>query len=744
MKKNDFLSLGFLTFVILIFFRSFFLQGKVPIPTDTLVNLFHPFRDYYAKEYPRGIPYKNPLVGDPINQQIPWKDLAINLMKDGQLPLWNPYQMAGYPLLGNIQSAPVYPFNLILSLFPFVPAWSFFIMLQQLLGAFFMYMYLRNRGLSYEGSILGGLSFSFSGFMISWLEWGTIAHTAIWLPFMLLAVDKLVLKKYRWSVGLVGGLGSSYLAGHLQTFLYSFGIVIAYFVFRYLSTSRSKKVLLVAGGAVIMTVLITFPIWFSQLQFIGLSARTIDQNWHQEGWFIPLAQSIQFLAPDFFGNPATGNYFGVWNYGEFIGYVGIFPLLLVFVTLMYKKHKDVVFWSGIACIALLFAFQTPLAKIPYTFTIPFLSSTQPTRLLFVVDSAFSILAAMGIDTLRKQKRSVLLPQTFLILLLVGAAVFGFFSFRSGAIDATNWHVIKRNLVLPMLLVFLFAFFTFVVSRVSVQRKKYVIFTCLFITSLDLLFFANKYTPFAKKEYFYPTTKVIEYLKNQPGLFRIMSVDRRILHPNISTKYRLQSIDGYDPLYLLRYGELMAASGRRKPDISAPFGFFRIVTPNDFDTQIINLLGVSYVLSLSDINHKYLKKVFEEGETKVYRNLNAFPRAFFVKNVIQAGNKYQAISLMFNPKVNLRRSAIVEDTDDFTNEDFFTQGTVEIVSYTENKIVLSTKNRGKGFLILTDTYYPTWKVTVDGKEQEIYRTDYNFRGVVVPKGNHTVEFKNTLL
>ena len=95
---------------------------------------------------------------------------------------------------------------------------------------------------------------------------------------------------------------------------------------------------------------------------------------------------------------------------------------------------------------------------------------------------------------------------------------------------------------------------------------------------DLLIFAGKFTPFANSSYFYPTTKAIAFLKEQPGQFRIMTTDRRILHPNIATQYRLQSIDGYDPLYLLKYGEMMAAVGRGKPDIIPPFGYFRILTP----------------------------------------------------------------------------------------------------------------------------------------------------------------------
>ena len=73
------------------------------------------------------------------------------------------------------------------------------------------------------------------------------------------------------------------------------------------------------------------------------------------------------------------------------------------------------------------------------------------------------------------------------------------------------------------------------------------------------------------------------------------------------------------------------------------------------------------------------------------------------------------------------------------------GDVDIINYSENKVVIQTKNPGIGFLVLTDAFYPTWKVRIDSNRnhEKIYRTDYNFRGVVVPAGKHLVEFYNSL-
>src|SRR5258708_35886730 len=108
MKYLHKVPLLLLLIAVLLFFKPFFIDGRLPIPADTIVGLYHPFRDLYAKEYTNGIPYKNFLITDPVRQQYPWRLLAIEQMKKGELPLWNPYSMAGTPLAGSLQSAAFY------------------------------------------------------------------------------------------------------------------------------------------------------------------------------------------------------------------------------------------------------------------------------------------------------------------------------------------------------------------------------------------------------------------------------------------------------------------------------------------------------------------------------------------------------------------------------------------------------------------------------------------------------------
>ena len=45
----------------------------------------------------------------------------------------------------------------------------------------------------------------------------------------------------------------------------------------------------------------------------------------------------------------------------------------------------------------------------------------------------------------------------------------------------------------------------------------------------------------------------------------------------------------------------------------------------------------------------------------------------------------------------------------------------------------------GFLVLSENFYPSWKVYVDGRPDKIYRANYLFRAVYLDEGEHQVRF-----
>jgi uncharacterized membrane protein YfhO len=726
---------------VFVFFWQFFIKGLIPIPADTIVGLYHPFRDLYAKNYPNGIPFKNFLITDPVRQQYPWRELVISAEKNFQLPLWNPYSLAGMPLMANFQSASFYPFNILLFLMPIAVGWSLIIILGPLLGGIFLYLYLNNLKLSKWASLLGAFAFSFSGFFISWLEWGTITHVGLWLPLILLSIDKItssVSKKRLWLSVYLFSMLFSFFAGHLQTFFYVGIFSLCYFISKWWQYGRKKNILVLYIVFNVLFIILSSVQWIPTLQLISLSARNIDvMGIDNPGWFIPWQHMIQFIAPDFFGNPTTLNYWGVWNYGELVGYMGIMPLILALFAMFYRRDKKTLFFGTAFFLSIIFSFPTYFAKIPYLLKIPYLSTAQPTRLLFIVDFALAVLSSLGFDYLLKTKKrvAIIFPLVFISIILISLWAF---------IPKDHLLVVKSNLLLPTILLVTSTVLLIALTSIA-KNKKFTAVICAIIlvtTLLDLFRFGWKFTPFTQRSYLFPPTRTLTFLQKNLGNFRIMTTDSRIFPPNFPAIYKLQSIDGYDPLYLLRYGELMAASERKKDDITPPFGFNRIITPHNYESRIADLLGVKYVLSLSTFNAPKLAKVFQEGQAIVYENKNVMPRAFFVNTIKSSGNKEESIRMLFDPSIDLTGTGIVENQNENLNLNW-SVGSATIAQYSENKIIIDSENEGAGFLILTDTFYPTWKAFVDGRKTKIYIVDYNFRGIIVPSGKHTVEFYDSL-
>ena len=129
------------------FYKTVFL-GLLPFPGDLLLSEYNPWRHASYDGYvPGAIPSKVQYF-DVIRELYPWKYLAIDEIKRGRLPLWNPYNFSGSPLMANHQSAIFYPLNFLYFLLPFDIAWSVLVVLQPILGSMFFFLFASTIGIS--------------------------------------------------------------------------------------------------------------------------------------------------------------------------------------------------------------------------------------------------------------------------------------------------------------------------------------------------------------------------------------------------------------------------------------------------------------------------------------------------------------------------------------------------------------------------------------------------------------------
>ena len=61
-----------------------------------------------------------------------------------------------------------------------------------------------------------------------------------------------------------------------------------------------------------------------------------------------------------------------------------------------------------------------------------------------------------------------------------------------------------------------------------------------------------------------------------------------------------------------------------------------------------------------------------------------------------------------------------------------------MDYKNEDVTIHTKTAGNRLLFMSDTWYPDWKATIDGKPATIYRADYAFRAIAIPAGQHELQ------
>ncbi len=719
--------------LIAFFFIPSAIRGKIPFPADSLVGLYHPWRDNSYQGYGnQKFPVKNPLITDPILQTYPWRQEVISSIKNKEAPLWNPYSFSGQPLFANIQSATFSLLNINFFFLPFSYAWGLNIILTSILTGLFMYFFLKSMNLSNSSGFFGAIILPFSGFFVAWLEWGTVSSTFMYMPLILLSIKKMFSKNSPfWFLALAVAISQLIFAGHAQTGLYVLIVSILFIIYLSLKQGGINKSLF-PSLAIALGLLITIVQLIPSYEFTINSARDIDQGYiaGREDWFLPLKNLIQFIVPDFFGNPATYNYWGVWNYAEFIGFIGTIPLMLAFVG--FLKVKKSIFFLIILIFSLFFAIENPISKLPYTLNLPIISSMQPSRIIVLLCFALTSLAAIGLEAFNKEKEKYKFVVSAAIILLIttGTLIFSLF-FKKYFPIFENYdpsYIATRNLMLPLI----FSLLSLLICLLMFTKipRKYLLILLLVLTTIDIYRFAYKFIPFSSISLIFPDTQITNYLKDQKETFRIITTDRRITTPNSFASYKIESTQGYDPLYLIGYAKLVSSWNEEKPKEADAFN--RIVTPMNITSPIADMLGARFILTFDELLDDSFEKVQEEGITKLYRNNNALSRVFFVNSINKVENKDQEIAFLLQRTKNLKQEAV---SSEFEFKSIGLKAEATIIETTSQKLKIRTDANKEAPLIVSNIYYPGWQAYIDNKKTPILRANYILQSIMIPKGEH---------
>ncbi|WP_291130641.1 YfhO family protein [Flavobacterium sp. UBA7682] len=227
--------------------------------------------------------------------------------------------------------------------------------------------------------------------------------------------------------------------------------------------------------------------------------------------------------------------------------------------------------------------------------------------------------------------------------------------------------------------------------------------------------------------FEPSQADIEILKDTT-VFRVYELQGRLQG---RTSYFHKSVGGYSAVRPRRYEQL--------------FEYHIDQQLNDLG-QMIDSETMTLKTSipiLNALNIKYLLVQTKDGENVPITNPFINGNAWFVselKTVNSADEEMKVLGKIDTKNVATRNS------NDFTKSALTASfqkdslAAIKLVEHKPNYIKYTATNTNDGFAVFSENYYEGWKATIDGKDTDIHRVDYVLRGLAIPKGKHTIEFK----
>src|SRR5262245_56842830 len=172
----------------------------------------------------------HPVVpGDDLTQNFPLRVLAGRQIRGGQLPLYNPYIWGGAPLLDGWNAAAAYPLTFLFAVLPGTAAWTLNMIVTWAVAGLGMFCFLRALRLASLPSLLGAVTFAFTGAMPAQVAHLGLVAGLSWVPVQLLSVLRLTgnrpaAARLRWLAVLAGPFGLTILAGEPRALAHARGL----------------------------------------------------------------------------------------------------------------------------------------------------------------------------------------------------------------------------------------------------------------------------------------------------------------------------------------------------------------------------------------------------------------------------------------------------------------------------------------------------------------------------------------
>ena len=223
----------------------------------------------------------------------------------------------------------------------------------------------------------------------------------------------------------------------------------------------------------------------------------------------------------------------------------------------------------------------------------------------------------------------------------------------------------------------------------------------------------------------------EILADNDPNYRVLSVGNPF--NEVRTSYFHKSIGGYHGAKLRRYQDVI----ERYLTLEHQNLIAGLQTKGISEDSIVKIFSSQPILNM--LNAKY---IIYNPEASPIKNLGAQGNGWFVQKVVVANNADGEINALATN--NLSSTAVVtasvpSEVKSFSSNT--TEGTIKLYSYKPNHLTYEVYAPKNQVAVFSEIYYPKgWNAYVDGKPTPHFCANYILRGMYIPAGKHTVEFK----
>lgn len=710
-----------------------------------------------------------------------WRFLA-DAWQAGDWPTWNPYQYAGLPFVADPQSLffdPVFHVAAWAGLKPSLRTFDTLVYLHVLIGGLGMVGLVRLMGGHALGAILAAVVFMLGGSVMARLN-----HTGLVISYGLLPLAFFLLwfalrrRSLVASVGfgvvaammVVGRNQVAYLAALLLVGAALAEVVRAKAPGRYLLSRLPHFLLMAIVGAGLLAVPVLLTV-----QLAHMSNRpSFDYALAMAGSLFPVNLATLFV-PDVFQSMDDQRYFGphaptrpwVDTTDRTINYLflGTVPILLIW-------------WHGVAggrlwqpgrrfvTVALILALAYALGRfggllpVIYDWFPGIKLYRRPADATFIAGALAALVAGLLLsdfirDGAPSLKRWPLAAAVIALVAILASAVW--FATRSGETATASLAIALALVVIGAASALLF------VAR-SPEGRLVVAVAAIVLTSAELIVRNAGNTMNAEPRSNYAVLEAptgadaltLTALESELAA-RHAAGDRPRVEilglggawQNVAMTRRIEALNGYNPLRLADM-ELLVEPGQNSHDARLR-AFPRAFA--GYGSDLAKLYGLGYVLTdrpLADLPQgapqpPAVLKSAAPGQL-LQAIEGAIPRVRLAPQVVryQRPQVFEDRQLPGPPTLG---STWIEAetllTDPYASPPppvAPDQRQARIARYGLDEIIIAARTDVPAILVLTDPFYPGWRVTVNGERRPLLRADVLFRGVELPPGDHEVRFQ----